>query len=113
MLNFNVFSGHLIGPAELILVGENTPLAVFSLDLEVNNRSAGVVTVVCQQPLAMAAAKYLRQEEYVVIEGFIRRDKIPVGDGTYVYDLHLVALEILKCEVLSLPAASPKKSYTS
>lgn len=102
MFNFNVFSGQIIGPPELILTGENTPMAFFTLNLRANNRSAGMITVVCQQPLALAAAKCLIPNEYVVIEGFIRRDKIPLGNGDYVIELHIVALEILKCEVLSL-----------
>jgi len=102
MLNFNFFTGHIVGPPTLILKGESTPLTALTLDLTVNNRSAGMITVVCRQPLAMIAAKCLRDKDYVVIEGFICRDKIPVGDGTYVFDAHLVAFEILKCEPLSL-----------
>lgn len=100
MLNCNVFSGLVIGPPQLMLIGENTPLAVFMLDLKVTDGSAGLITVVCQQPLAMAAVRKLSHKEYVVIEGFIRNDKIPAGDGTYVHEVHLVALEILKCKVL-------------
>ena len=100
MLNCNVFSGLVVGPPQLMLIGENTPLTVFILDLKVNEGSAGMINVVCQQPLAMAAVRNLSHKEYVVIEGFIRNDKIPVGDGTYVHAVHLVALEILKCKVL-------------
>jgi hypothetical protein len=102
MFNFNVFSGYIKSPPELILKGENTPLTWFILDLMVNNQSVGMTTVVCQQPLAMAAAKHLKCKDFVVIEGFMRRDKIPEGDGTYVTELHLVALEILKAAVLRL-----------
>lgn len=104
MLNCNVFSGLVIGPPQLILIGENTPLAVFILDLKVSDGFAGMLTVVCHQPLAMAAVRKLSHKEYVVIEGFIRNDKIPVGDGTYVHDVHLVAHEILKCKSLYLAA---------
>ncbi len=102
MLNCNVFSGLVIAPPQLILIGENTPLAFFILDLRVSEGSAGMITVVCQQPFALAAVRDLSPKEYVVIEGFIRNDKIPIGDGTYVHEVHLFALQILKCKVLGL-----------
>jgi hypothetical protein len=102
MFNFNFFSGRILGPMELILIGENTPVTIFTLDLTVNNSSGGLISVLCQQPLAMAAANHLNDKDYVVIEGFIRRGKLPVGDGRNVIDVHLVALEILKGEVLRL-----------
>ncbi len=97
MLCCNVFSGLVIGPPQLIATGENTPLAVFMLDLQVTEFSAGLITVVCHEPLALAAVTKLRPKEFVVIEGFIRHDKIPTGGGDFVYEVHLVAQEILKC----------------
>ena len=100
MLNCNVFSGHVISPPQLILVGENTPVTVFMLDLQVTEGSAGLITVVCYQPLAMAALTKLKHKEYVVIEGFIRRGKIPVGGEDYIQEVHLLAQEILKCQIV-------------
>ena len=101
-MNFCIISGHIIGFPTLILTGENTPATVFVLNLTANHRSAGMITVVCRQPLALVAAKYLRYREYVVIEGHICHGEIPWKDGTSEYDVHLVALEILSCEGLRL-----------
>jgi hypothetical protein len=101
-VNYCIISGRIIGFPTLILTGKNTPATVFVLSLTVNHRSAGMITVVCRQPLAMAVAKYLRNEDYAIIEGYICQGKIPWKEDTDVYETHLVALEILRCEGLSL-----------
>lgn len=97
MFNFTIFSGNVVAPLEVIYVEGKIHSTIFKLNLTANHQFAGIVTVVCEMPLADTAAESLAYGEYVVIEGFLRRGRIQVGFGKEVTRTHIFALEILKC----------------
>ena len=101
-MNYCVLSGHITGHPTLIVKGEETPVTVFVLNAAATFPPAGKIIVVCRQPLAMVAAKYLSEDEYVVIDGYIRLGEFPWKDGKIASDVHIVASDILRCKGVSL-----------
>lgn len=94
MFNYCVFSGRIITIPTLRYFGKDKPVTVFTLEFLIGNDRGGTIKVQCYERLAMEAVKHLSVCDRVAVEGFISGGVHRQDNGTYQYELRLVASDL-------------------
>jgi hypothetical protein len=94
MFNYCVLSGRVTTIPTLRCYGKDHPVTEFNLEIWLGKDRWGTVKVECLGRLAMAAAKHLSLCHRVAVAGCIAGAVRRQDDGTYKYELRLVASDL-------------------
>ena len=108
MLNCCVLGGRVTTIPTLRCRGKDHPVTVFTLAILLGKNRMGTIKVECLDGLAMEAAKRLSLGDRVAVAGFIAGDVHRQDNGTYKYELRLVASDFEP--LMEDPDVEPKPS---
>jgi single-strand DNA-binding protein len=94
MFNFCCLSGRVCSTPTLKYFGKDKPVTKFTLEILEGNARCGTIKVQCYGRLAVGAVKHLSMGDRIAIAGFISGGKHRQDNGTYQYELRLVASEL-------------------